>query len=222
MGDDCCSAKSAEVSRIAMGERRRVLWIVLAINAAMFVIEFTAGVVARSTALMADSVDMLGDALVYILSLIALHRGPRWQAGAALAKGGFILLLGVAVVVEAVLKLIEGVAPVSGLMAGFGTMALAANLICLVLLWRFRDADVNMSSTFECSRNDVISNVGVLIAAGAVWWTGQAWPDIAVGALVALLFIRSAGIVVWQAWPQFRSGRLTSTPTPKTAVETQP
>lgn len=209
MGDDCCNSKADEVAKLATAGRRRVLWIVLAINAAMFFIEFGAGVVARSTALMADSVDMLGDALVYVLSLIALNRGPRWQAGAALAKGGFILLLGVAVIIEAVIKLVTGAEPVSGMMAGFGTLALVANLFCLALLWRFRHADVNMSSTYECSRNDVISNVGVLIAAGAVWWTGQAWPDIAVGAIVAILFLRSAFVVVWRAWPQFRTSRAT-------------
>lgn len=203
--DDCCSSKGDELAELGQGNRRRVLVIVLAINLAMFAIEFGAGVVARSSALMADSIDMLGDALVYALSLYALSRGPRWKAGAALAKGAVILAFGVWIVVELVSKIALGITPTSSLMATFGAIALVANLTCLALLWRHRDADVNMSSTFECSRNDVIANVGVLMAAGGVWVTDTLWPDVIVGALVALLFMRSAVRVIRNAWPQFRS-----------------
>ncbi|WP_083942967.1 cation transporter [Sphingomonas soli] len=177
------------------------------INLTMFAAEFGGGLVARSSALMADSVDMLGDGLVYALSLYALHRGPRWEAGTALAKGGLILLLAVAVVVEIADKLANGVEPSSGLMLAFGGAALVANLACLAMLWRFRHANVNMSSTFECSRNDVASNLGVLVAAGLVPMTGAGWPDIAVGALIALILFRSAWRVLASAIPAWREAR---------------
>jgi cation diffusion facilitator family transporter len=202
--DDCCNHKAAELERLAAGDRRRVLVAVLAINLVMFVVELGAGLVARSTALMADSVDMLGDAIVYGISLYALARSDRWKAGAAVAKGGITLILGAGIAIEIAAKVATGVTPLSTLMAVFGGVALAANLTCLALLWRHRHADVNMSSTFECSRNDVIANVGVLAAALAVWLTATPWPDIAVGAIVAALFLRSAVSVLRRAWPELR------------------
>ncbi len=205
MGDDCCNHKAREIEALGQGQRRRMLQVVLAINLAMFFIEFSAGVVARSTALMADSVDMLGDALVYTLSLYALARGPRWKAGAALTKGFVILAFGLWVIVEVALKIESGVTPTSSLMAIFGGLALAANVGCLALLYRHRSADINMSSTFECSRNDVIANIGVLLAAVGVWGTGHAWPDIVAGSLVAVLFLRSAFGVIRQSWPLVRA-----------------
>jgi hypothetical protein len=131
-GDDCCAAKEGEIAALGShADVRRVLRIVLAINLAMFFVEFTAGVLARSTALMADSVDMLGDALVYMLSLYALERGLRWRAGAALAKGAIIAAFGIWVFVEVVLKLIGGAAPTAATMGIFGLIALIANLTCL-------------------------------------------------------------------------------------------
>src|SRR5688572_6946921 len=148
MADQCCASKSQELERLArQADQRRVLVAVLAINAAMFVIEFGAGIVAGSTALMADAADMLGDALVYGVSLYALARSDRWKAGAALLKGLVILTLGVGVAINVIVKLQSGVPPSSTLMLAFGALALAANLVCLRLLWRFRAQDVNMSST---------------------------------------------------------------------------
>lgn len=205
MAHDCCSKKADSLAELALkGDQRRVLIIVLVINMIMFVTEFSGGLIARSSALMADSVDMLGDAFVYALSLYALHRGARWEAGAALAKGCIILVFGIVVLVEIADKIVNGVPPSSTLMMAFGTMALVANLTCLALLWRFRKTNVNMSSTFECSRNDVASNIGVLIAAGLVSMTGSAWPDIAVGAIIALIFLRSAWHVLGTALPAWR------------------
>lgn len=182
-----------------------MLVVVLAINAVMFVAEFGAGVIAGSTALMADAADMIGDALVYGLSLYALDRSARWKAGAALAKGLFILLFGVGILINVVNKISSGVPPSSTLMLVFGALALAANLVCLSLLWRFRAQDVNMASTFECSRNDVISNVGVLIAAGAVAITDSPWPDLLIGGAIAALFLRSSFGVIRSASRELRS-----------------
>lgn len=205
---DCCASKGHELERLAReADQRRVLIIVMALNAAMFVLEFAAGLIARSAALMADSVDMLGDASVYALSLYALGRSHRWKAGAALTKGFFILALGVGVLVEIGTKLRTGVPPSSTLMLVFGGLALAANLLCLRLLWRFRALDINMASTVECSRNDVLANAGVLIAAIAVAWSGSFWPDIIAGAVIAAVFLRSALRMIAGAWPVLRPAR---------------
>lgn len=209
-GDDCCSAKEQEIAALGShADVRRVLVIVLVINLVMFFAEFTAGIMARSTALMADSVDMLGDALVYMLSLYALKRSLRWRAGAALVKAGVIAAFGIWVAIEVVLKLVGDVVPTAQTMGVFGAIALAANLTCLALLYRFRHRDVNMSSTFECSRNDVIANTGVIVAAGGVYLFQSGWPDIIVGGIIAVLFFRSAIRVLREAWPQFRADRTT-------------
>ena len=188
-------------------EQRRVLVIVLLINAVMFVAEFGAGVIAGSTALMADASDMLGDALVYGVSLYALSRSDRWKAGAAAFKGAFILLLALGIVVNIIVKVSSDVPPSSTLMLVFGGAALVANLMCLALLWRFRSQDVNMASTFECSRNDVISNVGVLVAAAAVAAVASPWPDILIGAAMAVIIFRSSLRVLTGAIPQLRTER---------------
>lgn len=200
--DDCCDDKSEELAALATGRRRRILVAVLVINLAMFAVELGAGIVARSTALMADSADMLGDAIVYALSLYAVSRSDRYKAGAALVKSGLMLLFGIGIAVDVMAKITAGVTPVPGLMAVFGVIALIANLICLRLLWRHRDDDVNMQSTFECSRNDVIANTGVLVAALGVHLTGHLWPDVLVGSIVALVFLRSAVRVARRAWPR--------------------
>jgi len=203
--DDCCTSKGAELERLArQGDQRRVLIIVLMINAVMFVAEFAAGILAGSVALMADAVDMLGDALVYGLSLYALDKGNVWKARAAVAKGMFILLLGVGVFYQLGWKVMTGVPPVTPIMFGFGAAALAANVGCLLLLWRFRSDDVNMASTFECSRNDVIANVGVLVAAVGVTASNSIWPDVVVGLLIAVIFVRSAVHVLSEAYPMLK------------------
>lgn len=206
--DQCCGNKRHELETLALhSAQRRVLVALLVINLAMFFIEFGAGLVARSSALKADAVDMLGDGIVYGLSLWAVNRGPRWEAGAALAKGLLILALFVFILVEVIGKLVNGVPPSSQLMLVFGAIALVANLSCLALLWRFRRLNINMKSTFECSRNDVAANLGVLVAAGGVALTGRGWPDIVVGAVIALLFLRSAVGMIAEAWPAWRSAR---------------
>ena len=199
--DDCCSRKSETLNVLAQGDQRRVLIIVMVVNIIMFAAEFGFGLVARSSAMMADSVDMLGDAIVYGLSLYALGRNERWQAGAALAKGGLILVFGIGILIETGFKIAEGVTPSSSIMLAVTGVALVANLACLALLWRFRTLNVNMSSTFECSRNDVIANVGVLIASGLVAWTGKGWPDVLAGFVIAILFLRSSAHVLRSAWP---------------------
>ncbi len=197
---DCCEIRADVPER-----QRRVLQAVLWINAGMFLTEFGAGLLAHSTALLADSVDMLGDAIVYGFSLYAVARGAVWQARAALVKGLLMAGFGAGVLVEVVSKIIRGVVPTADVMAGVGVVALAANLVCLTLLWRHRADDINMASVWVCSRNDVVANVAVLIAAGAVAVTDAAWPDIVVGLLIAALFGSSAVNVIRGARRELRS-----------------
>ena len=206
MADHCCASKGQELEKLArQADQRRVLVIVLVINAVMFILEFGAGIVAGSTALMADATDMLGDALVYAVSIYALARSDRWKAGAAMFKGVFILALGVGIVLNVIAKVQSGIPPSSTLMLAFGGLALIANVVCLRFLWQFRSEDVNMASTFECSRNDVISNVGVLVAAGAVAFLDSPWPDILIGSAMAVLFLTSSLRVMADAAPQLRA-----------------
>ncbi len=162
---------------------------------------------AGSAALMSDATDMLGDAMVYGVSLYALSRGDRWKAGAAVFKGVLILILGISILVNLAIKLRTGVPPSSTMMLVFGGIALVANLICLSLLWRFRRQDVNMASTFECSRNDVISNLGVLVAAGAVAALASPWPDMMIGGIMAAIILRSAFRVLRDALPQLYTNK---------------
>ena len=202
--DSCCDNKSNELAQLR-AKQGRVLYIVLAINAAMFVVEFTAGWVVGSTALLGDSLDMLGDALVYIVSRYVLHRGLRARAGAALFKSGFLMLFSVLIIGEAIRKSLLGTVPEGDWMALFGLIALAANLACLGLLYRHRSDDVNMSSTWICSRNDVIANLSVLCAAALVMLTGTLWPDVIVGVGLALLYLHSSWQVTREAWPQWHA-----------------
>jgi len=159
---------------------------------------FGFGLLAHSTALLADSVDMLGDAIVYGFSLYVVARGPCGRR-AALLKGGIMAIFGVGVLAEAVVKIVKGAMPSADLMTGVGIVALAANVFCLWLLSRRKGDDVNMRSAWVCSRNDVVANVGVLLAAGAVALSGSAWPDIVMGLVIAALFGTSAVGVIRDA-----------------------
>jgi len=191
--DECCEVR--EIPR----EQRRVLHVVLWINAAMFLTESAAGVLAHSTALFADSIDMLGDAIVYGFSLYVIGRGIVWQARVARLKGIVMAAFGAGVLVQVAVKIAQGLTPTVEVMSAVGALALAANLCCLGLLWRRRSDDINMRSAWICSRNDVIGNAAVLVAAGAVAATGSPWPDIVIGLLVASVFGRSAVQVLREA-----------------------
>ncbi len=187
-------------------ERQRgTLKLVLAINAVMFLVIAGAALFGRSTALLADSLDNFGDALTYGLSLYAVTRGNSTKAKVALFKG--ILILTAALVVGAQIgyKLFVPSVPVFEVMGAFSLLGLAANSACLFLLWRHRNEDVNMSSVWECSRNDIASNVSVFLAAGGVWFTGSGWPDIAVATGLVVLLLRSAIRVISSAMAELRA-----------------
>jgi len=189
-----------------MRERHQhVLWVVLVINAAMFLVEGGAGVMAHSTSLLADALDMLGDALVYGFSLFVLARSARWQAGAVLAKGGIMLAFGLGVLGEAVSKAFHPVMPGVETMGAIGILALIANLACFFLLYRCRSDNLNMRSTWLCSRNDLLANVGVLFAAAGSYILMSRWPDMLVGVVIASLFLSSALHVLRQARQALRA-----------------
>ena len=204
MADACCEVRPVEQ------RQRRALLIVLWINAIMFAVEFGAGLLAHSTALLADSVDMLGDAIVYGFSLYVIGRGARWQARGALLKGAVMAAFAAGIAVEIVTKLARGVTPDGDVMSAVGVVALSANASVLAFLWRHRADDLNMRSAWLCSRNDVIANAGVLVAAGAVWFTGAAWPDILVGLAIAGLFGSSAITIIRQARRRCRPRRFSA------------
>ena len=200
---DCCNDKACEIEAL-QDRQSSTLKIVLGINAVMFFVELIAGLLAGSVSLIADSLDMLGDALVYGFSIYVIARGARMKAKAALLKGGIMAAFGLFVFGQALYKMIIPQVPVFETIGIIGVLALAANSLCLVLLWRHRADDINMSSVWLCSRNDIIANVSVLGAAMGVWLTGSGWPDILVGLGLAALFLRSALFVLSGAKKELR------------------
>lgn len=193
-----CCGNDCSLDRLR-DRQRGTLRAVLAINAVMFVVIVAAALHARSSALLSDSLDNLGDALTYGLSLYAVSRGTTAKARVALFKGGLILAAALAVVAQIAYRLAAPVVPAFDEMGIFSLVGLAANSICLFLLWRHRHEDVNMSSVWECSRNDIASNLSVFVAAGAVWLTGSGWPDILVASGLVVLLLRSAFRVISSA-----------------------
>jgi cation diffusion facilitator family transporter len=183
---DCCEIRPVHA------RQRRVLRVVLWINLGMFAAELVAGLIAHSTALLADSADMLGDAIVYGFSLYVIARAPLWQHRAALLKGLIMAGFGIGIAAEVASKLARGLTPEAGIMWVVALAALVANAYVLARLWSHRADDINMRSAWLCSRNDVIANAGVLLAALGVGWSGSAWPDILVGLAIAALFASSA------------------------------
>jgi Co/Zn/Cd efflux system component len=183
--DDCAIEALRE-------KQSATLKIVLGINVVMFVAGVGAGIYAGSTALLSDSLDNLGDALTYGLSLYAVYRAARAKAQVALVKGSLILLAALVVLGQVIYKLMVPSVPIFEIMGVVSLLALVGNSICLYLLTRHRSDDVNMSSVWECSRNDIASNISVFVAAGAVWFTQSGWPDIIIALALVCLFLRSA------------------------------
>lgn len=200
---DCCSEKESWLET-PRHRQSATLKIVLGINAVMFVAELTAGLLASSVSLLADSLDMLGDALVYGFSLYVVAHGARMKAISALLKGSIMAAFGLFVLGQAVFRIMYPQVPVFETIGSIGLLALAANTLCLVLLSQHRVDDINMSSAWLCSRNDIIANVSVLFAAIGVWLTGSAWPDILVGLALATIFLRSALFVLRGATTELR------------------
>ena len=183
---------------------RRVLWLVLAINAGMFLVEIAAGVAAGSASLQADALDFFGDAANYAISLFVVGMALRYRAMAALAKGGSMGLFGLWVIGTAVWHALHGTLPNAATMGAVGFLALAANAASFGLLWAYRAGDANMRSAWICTRNDVIGNLAVLLAAAGVFGTGTGWPDIVVAATMAGLALQGASSVIRQSLGELR------------------
>jgi Co/Zn/Cd efflux system component len=192
----CCDSGCAADALVQ--KQRGTLQIVLLINAVMFVVIVVAAQLASSSALFADSLDNLGDALTYGLSLMVVASG-------AAAKAKVAILIGALVVAGQVgYRLLEPSVPVFELMGMFSLLALAANTACLALLWRHRNEDINMSSVWECSRNDIATNISVFVAAGAVWFFDAGWPDLIIATGLVVLLLRSAARVISSSMAELR------------------
>ncbi|MBB3472463.1 cation transporter [Sphingomonas sp. BK345] len=207
MAGGCCGGCAVAAVRQDDRPWRRALWIALALNAGMFMIEIAAGVSAGSVSLRADALDFLGDTANYAISLGVAGSAPRWRARAALAKGGSLLLLGAWILGSTVWMALRGTLPKAETMGAIGALALVANLLCAALLWRHRHGEANRRSVWICSRNDAIGNVAVVAAALGVFGTRTAWPDIAVAAILAGLGLSGGGQIMRQALTELREDR---------------
>lgn len=198
MSEHCC-----HVPAPGAGPRyRRILWIALVVNAAMFFVEIGASAASGSAALAADAVDFAGDAANYGLSLAALAAGGLWASRSALLKGLAMGAYGIGVLAFCAWRIRTGTPPEPYTMGVIGTLALAANLWVAWLLYAYREGDANMRSVWLCTRNDAIGNLAVLAAAAGVFGTGSFWPDVAVAALMASLALLSARSVILHAWAE--------------------
>lgn len=194
----CCGSNNQAFDGMSADYRRR-LWLVIAINAAMFIVEMVAGLFANSQALQADALDFLGDTLTYGISLMVIGKSIQIRANAALVKGFSLMLMGIWVFGTTLYQTLYLELPQAGLMGGVGLMALVANLASVFILVRYKDGDANVRSVWLCSRNDAIGNVAVMIAALSVWGTASAWPDLIVAAIMAGLFLYSSFLIIRQA-----------------------
>jgi cation diffusion facilitator family transporter len=195
----CCAHDAA-----ALRTSRRLLWIVLVLNAGMFAVEAVAGWQAESLALQADALDFLGDSANYAIALFVLTRSVAWRAGSALAKGLAMVGFGGFLLIASLWHVLVGAAPEAPVMGVIGAMALLVNVVCATLLFRFRTGDANLRAVWLCSRNDAIGNLAVIAAAGGVFLTGTPWPDLAVGLVLAMLAIGAGSSVIRQARGELR------------------
>lgn len=187
-------------------QQSRILKTLLAINAAMFVLEMVTGILAESTGLIADSLDMLADAVVYGIGLYAVGRAATAKIGAALVSGYFQMALALIVVLDVSRRAVFGSEPEPAYMVLIGLVALAANVVCLKLIAKHRDGGIHMRASWIFSKNDVIANVGVVVSGGVVFATGTRWPDLIVGLGIAYIVFRGALAIIADARNEQRSG----------------
>lgn len=180
-------------------EQKSVLMKLLAINGIMFVIELSLGWYAQSTGLIADSFDMLADAIVYAIGLYAIGKTLQHKAKAALISGWFQGALALLILTDVIRRVIMGSEPVSVLMMGVGIIALIANVYCLLLMQKHKDGEVHMRASWVFSKNDVIANTGVILSGALVWLTGSRWPDLVIGSLIALVIFNGARHIILDA-----------------------
>jgi Co/Zn/Cd efflux system component len=183
---------------------KRILWTVIGINGLMFLTEMIAGQLAGSQALKADALDFLADTVTYGLSLAVIGASLRRRASAALLKGASLSAMALWVFGSTIYQTLVLGLPKAEVMGLIGVMALAANLASVLLLLPYKDGDANVRSVWLCSRNDAIGNIIVMIAALGVWGTATAWPDLAVAAVMAGIFLTSSVQILRQAWAEYR------------------
>jgi Co/Zn/Cd efflux system component len=209
MSAHCCEHhhKDPRGDPLQQAAYRRVLWSVLGINAAMFGVEAVAGFAAGSASLQADALDFLGDAANYAISLFVVSMALRYRAAAALAKGTTMALFGLWVLGVTAWHAFNGTLPQAFTMGSIGLAALVANAVSFWLLWRYRTGDANMRSAWICTRNDVLANFAVLLAAAGVFGTSTGWPDVIVATVIAMLAVQGSAIVIRQARSELLSER---------------
>jgi Co/Zn/Cd efflux system component len=214
MADSCCTPPplNLDPQRGNAAAYRRVLWAVLSINTVMFLVEIGAGLAAGSASLQADALDFLGDAANYGISLFVVGMALRYRAMAAFAKGASMGVFGLWVIGVIIWHALHGTLPSAVTMGAVGFAALLANAACLGLLWAYRDGDSNMRSVWICSRNDVLGNLAVLLAALGVFGTGTGWPDIIVAAIMSALALQGAAVVLRQSGAELRETRRAPVP----------
>lgn len=200
----CCSGGCASEKPPVDPKYRRVLWIALVLNAAMFIVEMIGGWRSGSASLLADAVDFFGDAANYGVSLFVLGLAPVWRSRTALVKGITMGSYGLLVLGVTAMHVVASTVPRAETMGVIGFLALATNGFVAILLYAFRDGDANMRSVWLCTRNDAIGNVAVLLAALGVFGTGTGWPDVAVAALMGLLGVTAARSVIAHALEELR------------------
>jgi Co/Zn/Cd efflux system component len=205
MAEHCCAPPPLKLEPHT-GNRayRRVLTIALAINGLMFLLEIGAGLAASSASLQADALDFFGDAANFAISLFVIGMALRYRAMAAAVKGSTMGLFGLWIIGAVIWHAMRGTLPSAVTMEAVGVTALAANAISFGLLWAYREGDANMRSAWICTRNDVLGNLAVLLAALGVFGTGTGWPDIIVAAIMATLALQGAGIVIRQSLAELR------------------
>jgi Co/Zn/Cd efflux system component len=211
MGADCCGG-NATFEGLSADYKRR-LWAVIAINAAMFLIEMGAGALAGSRALQADALDFLGDTLTYGISLAVIGASVPVRAWAAFAKGVSLTVMGLGVFGWTAYHVLVLGVPRAEVMGGIGFLALAANVTSVLLLAKYKDGDANVRSVWLCSRNDATGNVAVMVAALGVWSTSTKWPDLIVAAIMAGLFLYPSIRISQQATSELRTGRVSAAST---------
>lgn len=205
MADSCCAPPPLKLDpKRENTTYRRILWTVLAINGAMFLVEIGAGLAAGSASLQADALDFFGDAANYAISLMVVGMALRYRATAAIAKGATMGLLGLWIIGAVIWHALHGTLPSAVTMGVVGSTALVANAASFGLLWAYRGGDANMRSAWICTRNDVLGNLAVLLAALGVFGTQTGWPDIIVAAIMAGLALQGATVVVRQSLGELR------------------
>ncbi len=207
MSAGCCQHSESAVFDGMSAAYKRVLWTVIAINGGMFLVEMIAGLQAGSQALQADALDFFGDTATYAISLMVLGQALHLRAKAALFKALSLAAFGLYVLGSALYHVIYMGQPEPVTIGIVGVAALVANLVSAGLLYRFRDGDANVRSVWLCSRNDAIGNVAVILAAGGVWLSASAWPDLIVAIVMALLFLNGARQILVQALGELRQAR---------------